>query len=216
MTQDTTYDYGTDPGFADPAGSLGETPVAPDGHDADPEDDADTSALDGLTDPDGDGEDGSDGEDAGRAGGARSQKDISRAAIRRIAAKAEEVAETPDKVRALAAKVLGSTDTVTDLTTAIMLADRAAAAALTDLKKIVAETGENEMTAMVTVIDMKKERVKAVWSLLEDLGVEKAKKSLPASDAKAGMQVVQTVKAVDPASLAPVDDVLVLLRKRAK
>lgn len=149
------------------------------------------------------------GSEGNGARGARSG--ISRAAIRRILTKGEQVRKADKATTEAAAAVLStSTDTI-DLTTAIMTADRATSRVFADYTKI-AEADPFE--AAVVAIDLGLPRLRAVHSLLAALGSTSAA-TLPASEAKAGMALARQVHDLrsDTAVAHKIEKVITLLKK---
>lgn len=132
--------------------------------DIDPED-----ALDGLDeDAESPEETGAD-QDSGDARQSAAARGVTRAQVRRIAVKAQEVAEADDETRALTAHLVGSGTGLADLVTAIMCAPRSTSGAVTDFRTIV----ESDMwDAGVKAHAMGRPRIRAVWALLVALGVE--------------------------------------------
>ena len=145
--------------------------------------------VDDVDEPDEvDDETGDDGEGPARPAG-RSKASVNRALIRRVATKAGELAGAPKERRETLAKLLGAGPDLADLTYAVMTADRSAMAPVADLNAI-AEA--DPFSAGVVAASQGRNRMKAVWSLLQNLGAD-IPASVPASDAKAAMALAPAV-----------------------
>lgn len=144
---------------------------------------------------------------AGRGKGGRS---MSRAQIRRVAAKAQEVAEADDVTRRAAANLVGSGPGISELTTAIMAADRGSAQAISDLTQI-AEM-DDPMEAGVHATALERPRLRAVWSLLAALGAGPVG-NIPNADVKAALTVAKSAQNLDDEVTAQLESVVELMKK---
>ena len=195
---DYTPSYGTDynstPGYAD----VDEETPAP----ADVNNDLDESADDEIDESEGT------GASAGpRAVAAKPNK----AFIRKVAAKALEVADAPDSTRTLAAALLGSGEETVELTAAIMVAGRGAGQPLADISEIVTVLkGDEPWEAGVVATSLDGARQKAVWNILHTrgaVGTPTPPKSLP----KAGSAIVKAINGLtdaDKSGLSAAGDLL--------
>lgn len=163
-----------------------------------------TDELDALLD---DGLDGPDDEETGAGAGdgdhdeaddpatprttgaARSKASVNRQLIRRVANKSAELAAAPEARRDTLGKLLGVEANLSDLTFAVMTADRSALAPVADLNAI-AEA--DPFSAGVVAAALGRARMKAVWTLLQNLGAD-IPASIPPSDAKAAMALAPAV-----------------------
>lgn len=134
---------------------------------------------------------------------------MNRAAIRRVASKAQEVSETDERIVGIAAHLLGSGTGLADLTTAIMSAPRSVTAPVNDLNAI-AES--DPMEAGVNAAAMGRDRIKAVWNLLAALG-SGSTAPMPTANAKAAIAVAKAVFALDDSAKSDLSAVSALLRK---
>lgn len=164
--------------------------------------------------PDGDGQAGETSDEPSRRprfGGAA--KGAGRALIRRVANKAQELSQAPeDRVETLAG-LLGTTTDLSELTVAVMTAPTSALTAVRDLTSAHEAIKENPFAAGLTIAELGRPRIKAVWSLLGNLGVS-LPKTMPASDAKAALTLAEKVNWLDPATLEELSQVVALSRKR--
>lgn len=154
-------------------------------------DELDEHDLDDLNDDaadDGDDE-GADGQGSNGAGSRAAVRASTNRLVRRVAAKAAEVASTKSETRGVAATLLGVEDNLVDLTAAIMTSGRSTLQPFQDLTKI-AEADPFEAAIVAGALDAT--RRKRVWGLLEALGLV-PDSDLPASSAKAGVNIARTV-----------------------
>lgn len=133
---------------------------------------------------------------------------LNRGAIRRIAAKAQEITETDERIVAIAATLLGTGTGLADLTTAVMAAPRSVTAPIGDLNMIA--TSE-PMEAGINAGALGRTRLKAVWNLVSTLTGTSA--ALPAADGKAALAVAKAVFAIEGSAMAQIDAVSALLKK---
>lgn len=120
---------------------------------------------------------------------ARPKPGANRALIRRVANKASELAEAPNARLDKLARLLGCTTDLADLTFAVMTAPRAAMAPVADLNAI-AEA--DAFSAGIVATALGRNRLKAVWALIRDLGAD-LPEAIPPSDAKAAMALAPAV-----------------------
>lgn len=139
---------------------------------------------------------------------ARGVVNLTRVQIRRIAVKAEEVADAEPRLREIAAELVGSGSGLADLTTAIMAAEKSVQP-VADLTMI-AES--DPMEAGVNAGTLGRARLRAVWSLLRVLGAV-GKTNLSTSDAKAAIAVAKGVFGLDDIAKAELDAAVALLKK---
>lgn len=198
MTQ-TAYagyntDYNSTPGYAD---VDEEAPAA-----ADLNGESEESAADQIDEA----------EDTGASAGPRAAAaKPNKGFIRRVAAKAIEVAEAPDSTRALAAALLGAGEDTVELTAAIMVAGRGAGQPLSDISEIVTVLkGDEPWEAGVVATSLDGARQKAVWNILHTrgaVGTPTPPKSLP----KAGSAIVKAINGLtdaDKSGLTAAGDLL--------
>jgi hypothetical protein len=143
------------------------------------------------------------------SGAARANKTSNRALIRKVAAKAEELAGAPAKDKALLAEILSSSSATADLTVAVILSSKSSLAVVADVKEV-AEA--KPMRAVMVATAAGKARQKALWSLLLHLG--KVTGSLNASEAKAGFEIAEAVQELDKTQHASIDRAVALAAKR--
>lgn len=135
---------------------------------------------------------------------------ISRAQIRRIAAKAEDIIDADSRIVDIAAHLVGAPSTgVADLTTAIMSASRSASQPISDLNAI-AEADPMEAGILATALG--RPRLKAVWALLAALNAG-PKGNMPTADTKAALAAAKAVFALDDIAKAELETVAALLKK---
>lgn len=133
---------------------------------------------------------------------------LNRAAIRRVAAKAEEVATTDERIIAVAASVLGTGTGLAEVTTAIMAAPRSITAPVNDLNMIATS---DQMEAAINATALGRDRIKGVWNLLGALSGSTT--PMPAANTKAALAVTRVVFDLDDIAKAEVDAVAALLKK---
>lgn len=133
-----------------------------------------------------------------------------RALIRRVAAKAAEVAEADQQTLGVAVSLLGCGTGLADVTTAIMTAPRAVTAPFADLLSIAEASGAEQGIIAMT---MGRPRLRAIWSLLDDLGIPGFHSSIPPSDAKAALAVAAGANTVGEETRRSIEAVKALLRK---
>lgn len=176
--------------------------------DGDGEDDLEPGASDAQDQDDTDDEDATEG--ATRAPGAgRSKTTVNRQLIRRVANKAAELADAPSARLDTLGKLLGVEPELSDLTFAVMTADRSALAPVADLNAI-AEA--DPFSAGVVAAAQGRARMKAVWTLLQNLGAD-IPASIPPSDAKAAMALAPAVHRLPKDVREELAQVVALARK---
>lgn len=135
---------------------------------------------------------------------------LSRTSVRRVAAKAQEIAELIAEAHPAvpaAATLLKCGESITDLTTAIMLAPRTAATALNDLVEISDLEG---VEAGIMAASLDKDRVRAVWALLGSISASFTE-NMPSNEMKAALALVRGISALtvdDQVNLARTADLL--------
>ena len=130
--------------------------------------------------------------------------------IRRVAAKAAEVAAADKSTLDVASHLLGCENELADLTASIMTADRSSTQVLTDLDRI---SNADPFEAAVIAGDLGTNRMKRIWALLASMGLAPGS-DLPASSAKASITVAKTVHGLDMDGLRKdLEDVVALLKK---
>lgn len=169
--------------------------------------DDDLDAID--LDDDSDGAGSGDGATGSAAQAAAVRRGLNRGAIRRIAAKAEEVTKTKERIVEIAASLLGCGTGLAEITTAIMAAPRTAQSPIADLK-IVAEA--DAMEAATFAAGMGRDRVKAMWSLLAALGAG-PNGNMPSALPKASIALAKSIFALDDIAKAEIEAVSTLLKK---
>lgn len=138
-------------------------------------------------------------------------KSSNRALIRKVAAKAEELASAPTKDKDLLAHLLGSGTATADLTVAVITATRTSLVAVADLKEISEQYAVNQMQAMVVAIGIGRNRQKALWSLLVHLGKLTGKPN--ASESKAAMDIATAISTLDKSQHSALDRALALAKR---
>lgn len=140
-------------------------------------------------------------------GGARGV--LTRAQVRRILVKAEELEKVEPRVRAIAAGILGCQDTVVELTSVIMTGDtRSLTQVASDLENVRTLA---EMEAGLVVATLSKPRFRALWTLAAATGAELGK--IPASDVKAALKLATAVRELDEIAVGEIESATALLRK---
>lgn len=134
---------------------------------------------------------------------------LSRAQIRRIASKANEVVEADSRTTKIAAMLVSSSADLVALTTAIMSADRSTAQPIVDLNKI-SEASQMEMALYTNALG--RSRMKALWSLLVELGAD-LKTNMPAGDVQAAIEIAKAVDALGDPERSDLAAVVALLKK---
>ncbi len=153
-------------------------------------------------DPDTTGE----GEDS--RSGQRTSATLSKSLVRRIVVKATELTDAPAAQRALLAHLLGTADSVPELTAAVFTAGRSFTTSAVDLRSI---GDADPMEAGVAALSLPKPRLKAVWALLVVL--HQVKGTPPTADAKAALAVAKAVHAMPKESQSDLDTALALARR---
>lgn len=133
---------------------------------------------------------------------------MSRAAIRRIASKAQEVSETDERIVEVTASILGTGTGLAEVTTAIMAAPRSVAAPVNDLTMV---AQSDMMEAAINAAALGRDRLRAVWNLINALTGSST--AIPSANAKAALAVAKASFALDDVAKAEVEAVSELLRK---
>ncbi len=148
------------------------------------------------------------GEGEDTRSGQRPAATLSKNLVRRIVVKATELTDAPAVQRALLAHLLGTADSVPELTAAVFTAGRSFTTSTADLRSI---GDADPMEAGVAALSLPKPRLKAVWSLLVVL--RQVKGAPPTADAKAALAVAKAVHAMPKESQADLDTALALARR---
>jgi len=164
------------------------------------QDTTDNGTIRGDTDTAGDSED--------TRSGQRPAATLNKGLVRRIVVKATELTDAPAAQRALLAHLLGTADSVPELTAAVFTAGRSFTTSAVDLRSI----GEADpMEAGVTALSLPKPRLKAVWALLVVL--HQVKGTPPTSDAKAALAVAKAAHMMPKESQSDLDTAMALARR---
>lgn len=143
-------------------------------------------------------------------GGSRASKGSNRALIRRVVNKAEEVINADARTRSVASHLLGCSDDMASLVTAIMTAERGVTRVVNDLN-LIAES--NPFEASVHAGALGRDRMKKVWSLLGVLGLA-SDSDLPTANSKAAIALAQTIHTVNLDEVhSEIETVTALLKK---
>ncbi len=148
------------------------------------------------------------GESEDTRSGQRPAATLNKGLVRRIVVKATELTDAPAAQRALLAHLLGTADSVPELTAAVFTAGRSFTTSAVDLRSI---GDADPMEAGVTALSLPKPRLKAVWALLVVL--HQVKGTPPTSDAKAALAVAKAVHAMPKDSQSDLDTALALARR---
>lgn len=138
------------------------------------------------------------------AGGSRGQRNQ----VRRAAEKALALQSAPSADRALAAQIIGCDDDPVSMTVAV-LTGGANVRAADDLFAIADAEDLLEAGAAATMLASDKQRLRALWSLLEVLGTVDG--AAPAVAGKAGLAVARAVTGMDEAAKERLRAALALL-----
>jgi hypothetical protein len=137
------------------------------------------------------------------------KKGPDRAAIRRIAAKFEEINNaSPVHVELLSA-ALGVENNVVELAVAVMAGGTNSLAGLTDTLALAEET--NPYEAIIAAVALGRARLKNVWAVLAEMGAVTG--AIPASDVKAGGRIAAAAAELDPTNITEIAAVLQLAKK---
>jgi hypothetical protein len=112
--------------------------------------------------------------------------------IRKVAAKALEVADADDSTRVLAAALLGTGEDTVELVAAIMTAGRGAGQPLSDISEIVTALKDEPWEAGVIATALDATRQKAVWNVLYARDAV-GSPTQPKSQQKAGSAIVKAI-----------------------
>ncbi len=148
------------------------------------------------------------GESEDSRSGQRTSATLSKSLVRRIVVKATELTDAPAAQRALLAHLLGTADSVPELTAAVFTAGRSFTTSAVDLRSI---GDADPMEAGVAALSLPKPRLKAVWALLVVL--HQVKGTPPTADAKAALAVAKAVHAMPKESQSDLDTALALARR---
>jgi len=148
------------------------------------------------------------GESEDTRSGQRPAATLNKGLVRRIVVKATELTDAPAAQRALLAHLLGTADSVPELTAAVFTAGRSFTTSAVDLRSI---GDADPMEAGVTALSLPKPRLKAVWALLVVL--HQVKGTPPTSEAKAALAVAKAVHAMPKDSQSDLDTALALARR---
>ena len=148
------------------------------------------------------------GEGEDTRSGQRPAATLSKNLVRRIVVKATELTDAPAVQRALLAHLLGTADSVPELTAAVFTAGRSFTTSTADLRSI---GDADPMEAGVAALSLPKPRLKAVWALLVVL--HQVKGTPPTADAKAALAVAKAVHAMPKESQSDLDTALALARR---
>lgn len=113
----------------------------------------------------------------------RARKGISRAMVRRIAAKTMQIHEMSDQDRALLAVIVGGEADPVGLATTIMTASRGAFPVIDDIQTVSSEGSEAERAIALMVMDSA--RLKTMWQVAHAASPDAVVKTIPRSQAKA-------------------------------
>lgn len=130
-----------------------------------------------------------------------------RSLIRRVASRAEALADAPADHRNLLAELLNCRPEIAALTAAAMLSSRSDFAPVSTITSI---SDADPLEAGVLAADLDRADVKACWSLLETLGAVDEK--LPGNEMKAALALAKAVTSLDPDTIRTLDDVVSLGR----
>ncbi|MFC8797312.1 hypothetical protein ACFT2C_06240 [Promicromonospora sp. NPDC057138] len=139
-----------------------------------------------------------------------------RALIRRVAAKAKELAEAPAAHRAVLAELLGVRTDLAELTVAVMTDDGASLRSVRSVRDLITIRDAMEadpLSGALAIAELGRPGVRAVWSLLSTNGVD-LPRTVPASDAKAAIVMARKVTDLDDGVLAELAAVGELARRR--
>jgi len=148
------------------------------------------------------------GESEDTRSGQRPAATLNKGLVRRIVVKATELTDAPAAQRALLAHLLGTADSVPELTAAVFTAGRSFTTSTADLRSI---GDADPMEAGVAALSLPKPRLKAVWALLVVL--RQVKGTPPTADAKAALAVAKAVHAMPKESQSDLDTALALARR---
>jgi len=148
------------------------------------------------------------GESEDTRSGQRPAATLNKGLVRRIVVKATELTDAPAAQRALLAHLLGTADSVPELTAAVFTAGRSFTTSAVDLRSI---GDADPMEAGVAALSLPKPRLKAVWALLVVL--HQVKGTPPTSEAKAALAVAKAVHAMPKESQSDLDTALALARR---
>ena len=137
---------------------------------------------------------------------------ISRAQARRIAAKAISLDQASVDERALAARMLGlSADADPAHMAAVIFTSPAHTPIEVADARAIAEA--DPMEAGILAGSLERSRMRAVWTLLNALGVPGTSKALPNSDAKAALSLAKKILSLEADVWESIDNALALARK---
>ena len=179
-----------------------------------PSEDGDAAAQsggDGAIDSHDDdhGDEGAAADDAGDGDTGRAER-RERNLVRRVAAKAEQVAFAPSSQTALLASLLGCADSVSSLTTAVI---SGVGRRLSPIADVTALRDSEPLQAGIAAAAMDRDRLKALWRVLQQLGAVGGGR-LPASDPKAALAVAEAAVALSEEQIAELDAVASLGSRR--
>lgn len=167
------------------------------------------------SDTDEDDTDDSHDESEGASAGAKSTRRATRSAltranVRKVLAKADQVTAASPAARTIAASALSTSEDTADLTVAILTAGRGAGSAITDVVELAA--AEDIVDAIVEVASKPKERVRAIHTLLRELSPT-VPASLPPAETKAAAVLAKAAANLEDTDIAALTEVSDLLRR---
>lgn len=137
---------------------------------------------------------------------------LTRAAVKRVLAKSEQVASASPESRALAASLLSVSDDPAEITIAILTSARGAGSAITDVIELAEQAKVDVTDALVEIASKPKDRFRAVHALLVQLSSE-VPATLPPSETKAAAVLAKAAAKIDVVDLASLSEVTDLLRR---
>lgn len=137
---------------------------------------------------------------------------LTRASVKRVLDKSEQVASASPESRALAASLLSVADDQTAITIAILTSSRGAGSAIADVIELAEQAKVDVTDALVEIASKPKDRFRAVHALLAELSDE-VPATLPPSETKAAAVLAKAAAKIDTVDLASLGEVTDLLRR---
>lgn len=123
-------------------------------------------------------------------------KGISRAQVRRIAAKTVEVLDADEATRTVVSALVGSSTDAVELTSSIMVAPRTAKAPLNDIDELAQLIKDNEQfRAAISAGALAPAQRKAMWTAL--VAVNATTGTMPADTQKAVLELLKAITGLD-------------------
>ena len=139
----------------------------------------------------------------------RGKRNNTRALVRRVAAKYEELATASPEHLELLSTALGITNNTIDLTAAVISGSRSGIAPLTDVLALSEPADPYDL--IVAAMSLGRNRIKCVWGILAQFGLVTG--AAPSSDPKAGVAIAKAIGSIGADVIDEITAVVALAKK---